>query len=185
VSPDPDPGPTPAGATISQPLRLATKLVLEAAGLDESSSAARLVADRVLPAVYRDRYDEAFLRDFAASLESTRDVLSGERPQPPDTLSELAARAIFREARGAVRTRGRGCLDLASQVDPDLPEQLERGPQRLSAELDRLSDAVFADGALQALFRLEPGDAIEDMRLGPEERERLRFENWRVPFGDV
>jgi hypothetical protein len=181
--PDPEPDPAAGGEITIQLLELGTKLVLEAAGLDEFSSASRLVADRVLPALYSDRYDEEFLRAFCLSIELTRDALSRESPHLPDTLSELAGHAIFRQARGAIQTRGRGCLDLASQVDPRLPDQLERDPQGLRRELERLYETAFEHTDVLVLFRLENPDAIEHLKLAPEARERLRFENWQAAVG--
>jgi len=165
---------------------LATDLLLEAAAFEQPRAAARLVDGRVLPARYRDRYDARFVHEFASVVNLTRNLLVSDNPFLPDTLSELAAHAIFAHARLVVGTRGEGVQQSAAAIDPSLPARLEADHERLTVELDLLYDEVFEDLDVLALFDLPDGaDPPAELRLRPGERDLLRFENWRRPFGRV
>jgi len=165
---------------------LATDLLLDAVAFEQPRAAERLVAGRVLPARYRDRYDERFVHEFAAVVKLTRNLLVSDNPFLPDTLSELAAHAIFAHAKLVVGTQGEGVQQAAAAIDPTLPAGLEADSERLSGELDLLYDEVFEDTDVLALFDLPDGvDPVAELRLRPGERDLLRFENWRRPFGRV
>jgi len=165
---------------------LATDLLLDAVAVEQPRAAGRLVDGRVLPARYRDRYDQRFVHEFAAVLKLTRNLLVSDNPFLPDTLSELAAHAIFAQGRLVVATRGEGVQQPAATIDPTLVARLEADNERLSEELDALYDEVFEDTDVLALFDLpDEADVATELRLRPGEGELLLFENWRRPFGRV
>lgn len=155
---------------------------------DADALADQLVRQRVLPGCYRTNYDEAFLWVFASALELTRNLLVSDAPFVPNTVGELAARAIFTTARTILTARGVGWEGQADELNPGLRQQLSANSAYLSDELESLRDATLEDDDLLGLFQVPEGDDPSDHlspRLRSQERALLRFENWLVPFGNA
>lgn len=185
-----EPGPDQRAVSYrtKQLLVLATDLLLDAVAFDEPGAAERLVAGHVLPACYRDRYDEGFVEEFAAVVKLARNLLVSDNPFVPDTLSELAGHAIFSHARLVLEARGEGVQESAAAIDPTLPGALQTDHSQLNGELDLLYDDVFEDTDVLTLFDLPDAadpDSLARLRLRPGERDLLRFENWQRRFGRV
>lgn len=186
----PDPEPQPAASAsfhARQLVVLASDLVLELfpPGVGKVSEVADgLIALRVLPGCYRDRYDQRFLEGFRRTIELTRNLLVSDTPFLPDTACELAAQAIFKQAKRVLRS-GEQYRFKACEIDPGLAEQLVEAWDELEGMLELLADSVFEDSDVELLFEIDQPEGLEQLRLRDEDRWLLRFENWREPFGEV
>lgn len=154
---------------------------------DAAELADQLVSERVLPGCYRTHYDGRFLHTFRGVIELVRNLLVSDIPFVPDTVGELAAHAIFGQAQAILDADGRGWQRQAGQIDAALPDHLSGNRALLTDELASLKETVLEDTDVLLLFELPAtDDSLEDLaRLRPNERDLLRFENWRVPFGSA
>jgi hypothetical protein len=185
-NPEPAPAASPAFHA-RQLILLAGDLLLELIppGLGEVSQVVEgLIGTRVLPGCYRECYDERFLRGFRRTIELTRNLLLSDTPFLPDTACELAAQAILGRAREVLGS-GRQYRFRAAEIDPGLSDQLIEAPEEIGGMVELLADTVFEDADVQVLFEIEEPAGLERLGLREEERELLRFENWREPFAEV
>ena len=100
---------------------LATDVLLGDMSIDQEDPqalAAQLIEARLLPGCYRSRYGESFLQTFRHVLELTRNLLVSDSPFLPNTLAELAARAIFKRARLIVAGQGIGWQGAGRRARP-------------------------------------------------------------------
>jgi len=180
-----------AGRRTKQLIILATDVLVAKMAIHDRDPAAladQLVEHGILPGCYRSSYDERFLSAFGYVLELTRNLLVSDSPFVPNTAGELAAQAIFRQARMILAARGAGWEGHAADLDPRLPEQLSLNAMHLEDELEELQDATLEDHDVLALFNLPADDDPPlhlSAKLRPDERLLLRFENWLAPFGNV
>lgn len=188
---DPEPGCAHAAYRSKQLVVFATDVLLERIALDGRPAAEVadvLVRERVLPACYRRRYDEPFLTIFRGVVESVLHLLVSDTPSLPDTASELAAHAILAQAGEIVHAAAQAWRAAPIELDDGLGERFLHNQEQLARELDRLRELAFEDAHVRLLFELPADeDPVANLyaRLRPEEQQRLRFENWRQPFGNV
>jgi hypothetical protein len=168
---------------------LATDLVLDrfrTLAENPACIARGLVREGFLPACYRRRYDGEFVRSFHNTLELTRNTLVSDIPFLPNTVSELAAHAIFREAKRILDEPSQRIRERAGGVHAGLPEQLEANRVHLHDEIDSLLGTVVEDTDVLALFDVPPDEEPEEHLTPPNGGwSLLRFENWLIPFGRV
>lgn len=148
--------------------------------------ASELITSGVLPACYQPRYDAEFLQTLQRVCGLTRNLLVSDSPYLPDTMSELAAHAIFRQAYATLGTNPEVWELEALAIDPQLPKHIRDARQHLAEELTLLRDVALQDTDVRVLFDV-PGGETPEAYLGrsaiPDEAAPLRFENWRAPFG--
>lgn len=180
-----------AGAGAKQLVILATDLLCEEVSVGDRVPAAvaeHLIAERILPACYRPRYDHVFLDTFHNTLEQTRNSLVGDLPSAGSTLGELACHAILGRARQILGEAGHEVLARAAGIDPGLPARVTGRASELGEGLELLSSLVIEDADVLYLFELGQGsDPRQDLQLpgATSDPAPLAFENWLLPFGNA
>lgn len=178
-----------ASFRVKQLVVLATEFAMAEMALGTGSPedvASELITSGVLPACYEPRYGADFLQTFQRVCGLTRNLLVSDSPYLPDTMSELAAHAIFRQAYATLDTDPEVWEPEALAIDPQLPRHIRGARQHLAEELTLLRDVALQDTDVRLLFEVPAGETPEAY-LGPsaipDDAALLRLENWRAPFG--